>query len=264
MILRILKVYFYFLSQNIKKEMIYRVNFLMFFVFDVLGALITVLFFKIIFDENKLIAGWNFGATLILVGTIGVIRELSFLTFKEGFGMLGHIIPKGRFDLVLTKPFPIQLMVAFENISIIESFGEGLLGLGLIIYGAANSNASITFLNILFFLLFVICSYILYYSFALMINSLSFWVNRTQGFQSLVYNFLDMAQYPRDILRGFGKIIFTFIIPVSIVATVPAQALMGNLRAEMAAILFTITIIFFALANFIWRKGIRRYESASS
>ena len=178
--------------------------------------------------------------------------------------MLGHIIPKGRFDLVLTKPFPIQLMVAFENISIIESFGEGLLGLGLIIYGAANSNAPITVLSVLLFLLLVLCSYVLYYSFALMINSLAFWVNRTQGFQSLVYNFLDMAQYPRDILRGVGKIIFTFIIPVSIVATVPAQALMGNLRAEMAIILFLMTIIFFVLANFIWRKGIRRYESASS
>ena len=138
------------------------------------------------------------------------------------------------------------------------------MGLGLIIYGAVNSNASITVLSVLFFLLFVICSYVLYYSFTLMINSLAFWVNRTQGLQSLVYNFLDMALYPRDILRGFGKIIFTFIIPISIVATVPAQALMGNLKIEMAAILFTITIIFFTLANFIWRKGIRRYESASS
>ncbi|HLD61663.1 MAG TPA: ABC-2 family transporter protein [Patescibacteria group bacterium] len=264
MISRILKVYFYFLSQNLKKEMIYRTNFLMFLVFDILGTMTVVIFFKIIFNENKLIAGWDFESTLILIGTVGLVRQLSFLTFREGFGMLGHIIPKGRFDLVLTKPFSSQFLVAFEDITIIEGFGEGLLGLVLIIYGAVNSNASITVLSVLFFLLFVICSYVLYYSFTLMINSLAFWVNRTQGLQSLVYNFLDMALYPRDILRGFGKIIFTFIIPISIVATVPAQALMGNLKIEMAAILFTMTIIFFTLANFIWRKGIRRYESASS
>ena len=178
--------------------------------------------------------------------------------------MLGHLIPKGRFDLVLTKPFPSQLLVAFEDITIVESFGEGLLGLGLIIYGVVNSNTEIAVLNILLFLLFAACSYILYYSFTLMINSGAFWVNRTQGFHSLVSHFLDMALYPRDILRGFGKIIFTFIIPVSIVATVPAQALMGDLRIELAIILFLVTIAFFILANFVWRRGIRRYESASS
>lgn len=264
MIFRVLKIYFYFLSQNIKKEMIYRTNFLMFFIFDILGTMTVVIFFKIIFNENKFIAGWDFESTLILIGTVGLIKELSFLTFREGFGMLGHLIPKGRFDLVLTKPFPSQLLVAFEDITIVESFGEGLLGLGLIIYGVVNSNTEIAVLNILLFLLFAACSYILYYSFTLMINSGAFWVNRTQGFHSLVSHFLDMALYPRDILRGFGKIIFTFIIPVSIVATVPAQALMGDLRIELAIILFLVTIAFFILANFVWRRGIRRYESASS
>ena len=83
-------------------------------------------------------------------------------------------------------------------------------------------------------------------------------------FSLVSVSFLDMALYPRDILRGFGKIIFTFIIPVSIVATVPAQALMGDLRIELAIILFLVTIAFFILANFVWRRGIRRYESASS
>lgn len=244
--------------------MIYRTNFLMFLVFDILGTMTVVIFFKIIFNENKFIAGWDFESTLILIGTVGLIRELSFLTFREGFGMLGHLVPKGRFDLILTKPFSSQLLVAFEDITIVEGFGEGLLGLGLIIYGVINSHAAITVFNVLFFLLFMACSYILYYSFTLIINSGAFWVNRTQGFHSLVSNFLDMALYPRDILRGFGKIFFTFLIPVSIVATVPAQALMGNLRIELAATLFFVTAVFFALANFVWRRGIRRYESASS
>lgn len=264
MILRIFKVYFYFISQNIKKEMIYRTNFLMFLVFDILGTMTVVIFFKIIFNENKFIAGWDFESTLILIGTVGLIRELSFLTFREGFGMLGHLIPKGRFDLILTKPFSSQLLVAFEDITIVEGFGEGLLGLGLIIYGIINSHAAITAFNVLLFLLFMVCSYILYYSFTLIINSGAFWVNRTQGFHSLVSNFLDMALYPRDILRGLGKTFFTFLIPVSIVATVPAQALMGNLRIELAATLFLVTAVFFVLANFVWRRGIRRYESASS
>lgn len=244
--------------------MIYRANFTMLIVLDILGMAIPIIFFGIIFNQNKYIAGWNFGSVLVLIGVVGVLRELAFLFFREGFGMLGHLIPKGRFDLILTKPFSPQLLVAFQEVSINESLGEALLGLGLIIYGIMRANIPVTFFNVLFFILLIICSFVLYYSFALLINSAAFWVYRTQGFHSLVATLLETARYPRDVLKGFFKIFFTFAVPASIIATVPAQALIGKLQFESVVILLFVTLAFFILANFVWRRGIRRYESASS
>lgn len=264
MTLRLFRIYFFFLSQSVKKEMVYRANFVMFIVLDVFNVAISLIFFKVIFNENKYISGWDFGSVLILIGIVSVLRELSSLTFKEGFGMLGHLIPKGRFDLLLTKPFSTQLLTAFQEISINEGLGEGLFGLGLIIYGAWLTDIPINLLNAILFLLLFVFAFILHYSFTLLINSAAFWIYRTQGFHSFASIFLNAAQYPGDIFKGFFKIFFTLIVPASIVATVPAEALIGNLKFGSVALFLIITAAFFVIANLVWRKGIRRYESASS
>lgn len=244
--------------------MVYRANFFALLFVDMINIAIPVLFFKVVFAENKFIAGWSFESVLILVGLVGIMHELAYLTFRGGFSMLGYMIRTGRLDLILTKPFNTQLLVAFQDISINESTGEGIIGIGLIIFGIINLDALPTIPGILLFLFFIACSYILYYSFTMIVNSIAFWVIKSDGFNALVWSFMELARYPRSILRGAGKIIFTFIIPASIVAVVPASALTGSIDLETAGIFLAVTVIFFIISNFVWWRGIRRYESASS
>lgn len=264
MIYRILKIYKIFLLQNLKKEMIYRANFFASLFIDMMNIFIPVIFFKVIFAENEFIAGWNFESTLILVGLVGVMREAAYITFRGGFELLGNAVRTGRLDFILIKPFSPQLMTAFREISVNESIGEGIAGLGLVVYGALNLDPLPDLDNLLMFAFFTICSYALYYSFSLVVNSSAFWILKSDGFNALVWNFMEMARYPRGILRGVFKMIFTFIIPASIIANVPAQALIGDLRLDVVLIFLAVTAAFSIMANFIWKNGLKRYESASS
>lgn len=261
---RVLKIYSLFLSQNIKKELIYRTNFLMLLAIDLVGMGVPVVFFSVLFGENETLAGWSFPATLILIGSVGLLRELAYLTFRDGLGFLGEEIRRGRFDLVLTKPFPPQLLVSFKQLSLTESIGEGLAGFFLIGYGFIHLGVPVGGVNIVLFLLLLILSYLLYYAVVLLVNATSFWIVKTEGLNALVWSFMEMARYPRDILKGVGKLIFTFVIPISLIATVPATALVGRFDWGLTLTLALLAVIFLLAANFVWRQGVKHYNSASS
>lgn len=264
MIARILKIYGLFLAQNIKKEMMYRTSFFILIVIDFVAISVPVIFFHVLFSDVDTIGGWSFPAILILVGSVSLLRELAYLTFRDGLGALGEQIRTGRFDVLLTKPFPTQLLVAFREISLVESLGEGAVGFLLIVYGFTHLAINATFFHVVLYIFLLLVSFILYYSIVLLINSIAFWIVRAESLGALMWTFMEMARYPREILRGIGKIFFTFVIPISLVATVPSSALAGNIKLDQIALLMFLTVAFFALATFVWKRGIQHYNSASS
>ena len=74
---------------------------------------------------------------------------------------------------------------------------------------------------------------------------------------------METSRYPGDIYRGIGKVIFTFIIPIGIIATVPASALTGRLGFNFAVLSLFIGISFLCVGLFVWKMSIEHYSSAS-
>ena len=58
--------------------------------------------------------------------------------------------------------------------------------------------------------------------------------------------------------------VFTFVVPLAVMTTYPAQALLGTLRLETAALVVAGSLAFALGARFMWSRAIARYTSASS
>ena len=97
----------------------------------------------------------------------------------------------------------------------------------------------------------------------LLLTSLVFW---SPGFLFtwLFYGIFQMGRYRVGIYPGFLRPLLTWVIPVGVMTTIPAQALAGDLPAPLllAAVAFALTL--FALASFSFRRGLGQYASASS
>jgi ABC-2 type transport system permease protein len=59
-------------------------------------------------------------------------------------------------------------------------------------------------------------------------------------------------------------LVLTWIVPVGVVTTVPAQALTGALSIEMLIGSVILAVALLIVASLIFRAGLRRYASASS
>ena len=63
----------------------------------------------------------------------------------------------------------------------------------------------------------------------LTLAAVSFWIVRAQGLVYGYFNFLNIARYPDVIFPQLFRLVFSWIIPVVIVANIPARLLIKSL-----------------------------------
>jgi ABC-2 type transport system permease protein len=65
------------------------------------------------------------------------------------------------------------------------------------------------------------------------------------------------------VFKGAVRFIFTFVIPLALMTTYPAEALLG--RLEVSTVLFSMVgaAAFAAFARVVWLRSISKYTSAS-
>src|SRR5215510_14472088 len=105
-----------------------------------------------------------------------------------------------------------------------------------------------------------------HYSIMLGLAAVSFWIVRAQGLVYGYFNFLNIARYPDVIFPWLFRLIFGWVIPVVIIANIPARLLIKSLGQPFPLMLHLIiasTIVFW-LSRVFWKFALRHYSSASS
>ena len=105
-----------------------------------------------------------------------------------------------------------------------------------------------------------------HYSIMLSLAAVSFWIVRAQGLVYGYFNFLHIARYPDVIFPRVFLFIFGWIIPVVIVANIPARLPDQTARASRLVDVSPglAGSIAFCLSRIFWRFALRHYSSASS
>jgi len=100
----------------------------------------------------------------------------------------------------------------------------------------------------------------------LTLAAISFWIVRAQGLVYGYFNFLNIARYPDVIFPKLFRFIFGWIIPVVIIANIPARLLIKPLGQPLLLVahLAIASAIVFWLSRIFWRFALRHYSSASS
>lgn len=79
-----------------------------------------------------------------------------------------------------------------------------------------------------------------------------------------VFGIFQMARYPVGLYPGWLRLVLTWVVPVGMMTTVPAQALTSELPAGMLIGSVALATVLVIGASALFRVGLRRYASASS
>lgn len=76
----------------------------------------------------------------------------------------------------------------------------------------------------------------------------------------------QFARCPIGIYPAALQLLFTYVLPIAFVATVPAEVLLSGDASSFAAVLvaLAVSLAACALAWLVWRRALRRYTSATS
>jgi ABC-2 type transport system permease protein len=89
---------------------------------------------------------------------------------------------------------------------------------------------------------------------------------RSQGLIYGYYSLFNIGRYPDTIYRGAFKLVFSWMIPVIIVANIPARLLIHATAVPWASMLqlACVTLMMLAATRILWNAALRHYSSASS
>ena len=168
----------------------------------------------------------------------------------------------GTFDFTLIRPVDVQFLASVRHWQPLALL-DLVLGLGVLVTAVAHLGATLTLAHAATFLVTLAAGLVILYAILLAFSGLIFW---SPGFLFtwLFDAFFQMARYPVGLYPGWLRLILTWVVPVGVMTTVPAQALAGDLPVATLLGSLALAATFFAGATWLFRTGLRRYVSASS
>jgi ABC-2 type transport system permease protein len=243
--------------------MAYRADFLIEGVMAIAWMGLTLLPLIVLFDGRQSVAGWDASSALIVIGFFMALRAILEGMISPSIVGLVEQIRSGAFDYVLLKPVDAQFMISASRYEPWKIF-DLLAAVALVIYAFARRGTSPAIGDVALGVVLLGAGVLAMYSLWIVAAAVSFWVVRLDNLNYLLGAIFDTARWPVQVFRGAWRIVFTFVIPVAVMTTFPAMALLGRLDGETVLATFAGVIAMLAISRMVWRAAIRNYTSASS
>ena len=253
------------LRNSLIRSMSFKVNFLLWMLVEVLWFVGQIVFFSIIFANVDKLGDWTKWEVVLLVGTHQIIAQIFQAFFFVNIANIPELVRTGKLDSVLVLPIDSQFAVSSKQFEL-DSIVNAIVGAAIVILSLSNLHLVPTPLSILLYLAALVFGIAVHYSIMLSLAAVSFWIVRAQGLVYGYFNFLNIARYPDVIFPKIFRLIFGWVIPVIIIANIPARLLIKPLSQPwwLMTHLAIASMIVFLLSRAFWRFALRHYSSASS
>lgn len=254
-----------FARVSAQDEMAYQTNFWVSLLNSALNLGTGVMALWVLFGQVEDLNGWDLASTLAILGVYLTVSALRGLFIGPSLDVLAGMdgeVWTGKFDFTLLRPLDIQFQASFRHwrpLALIDL----VFGVLVLVLAGTRPGAHLALGNLIPFVVVLGFGMLILYSILLIFAGLVFW---SPGFLfTWVFDgIFQMARYPVGIYPGYLRWLLTWVVPIGLITTVPAQALQGDLPhgAILGSVLFAVLILLFA--SWVFRTGIRRYASASS
>lgn len=271
------RVLWMFLRNSLVREMTFRGNFVITVLTRAFWFAAQLTLFEIIFSSLSsgdrsvsTINDWSRYEYFAFMATGMLINAVIETFFMPNCANFSELIRTGNLDFALLKPIDTQFLISFEKIDL-AMLNQILLAGSLLVYSLYQLDLSITLTNVAMYLLLLGVGVTFLYSLMIALASTSVWFGRNQGLYDFWFYVTIFARYPRSIYSGSpaGEVlrgVFTYVLPILLVVTVPARVLLGK---ALEPSFLTLIAMFAAIAGLvisrkIFHWSLRNYRSASS
>ena len=196
--------------------------------------------------------------------------KVSFILsmISQGMYMLidnfSKIIIRGDFDILLIRPRNIYLQIFGSDICY-EKTSRVLVSLGLFIYSSIRLIDSFNIVKILLLFNMLLGGILLFVGIFILGATMCFFTVQGLEVVNIITNgSKQFAEYPMRIYKKTLRMIFTFIIPVTIINYYPINYLVGNTNNILYVFMPLISVIVLIIGVLVFNIGISKYCSTGS
>lgn len=241
----------------------YRVDFIADGIMSLFWAATAVIPLFVVYRNRSApgIPDWSFAESLVVIGWFIFLQGVLEGAINPGLTAVVDHVRKGTMDFILLKPADAQFLVSTSKFHLwrVMSF---VTATGVFAWAFYQLKRWPTPLGVLQAVVLLMSATLILYSLWILIVSAAFFVVKVDNLTYLFTSIFDAARWPSSVFRGVLAFIFTFIVPLALMTTYPAQALLGRLTGGALVASVGGAVLFALAARGVWLLSIRRYTSA--
>jgi len=261
MIKKYIYLFLRYLGIEISKMSAYKANLVIYSIFSIISDLLGPFAMYVVYNVSNGIPGWSFYEILFFQGCLIFVFGFSHFAFMPMTWRTSRNIQYGIVDQMLIRPVNTLALISVSNPDV-DGFASAVLGVVLMTYSAVKINAVFSVINMIYFIVLMLCGIIFYYSFAVIITGISFIIVKSQALLEAFWTVESFAQYPFAVYSGPVVLFLTFVIPFGLAGNYPATALLKGMDSLFFFELVGITFLFLFFSIKVWDYCLSRYTSA--
>ncbi len=241
----------------------YRSDFAVDGAVEIMWAFASVVPLVVVLQGGRSIGGFSFGESLVVVAFFTLLKALLDGAVAPSIATVVEHVRKGTLDFVLLKPADAQFLVStakfypWRAINVVTAMA--IFGYAFRLLGRVPSVAAIAMALVL-----LVDAIAILYALLVLTVSIAFYAVRVDNLTFLLGAVFDAARWPGTVFRGALRVVFTWVLPLIVMTTYPAQALLGTLPWLTVVVSTFGAVAFTAVSRVVWVRAIGAYTSASS
>ncbi|OGM15967.1 hypothetical protein A2985_01795 [Candidatus Woesebacteria bacterium RIFCSPLOWO2_01_FULL_43_11] len=237
-----------------------KLSFLIFLTGKILRFIFFISFLFFILQGTKTLAGYTSNQAIFFFLTFNLVDVMAQFLFREAY-RFRPLVVSGDFDLILVKPVNALFRVLMGGADVLD-----LITIPPIIFAVyyVGRLLSPTTAHTVLFLLLIINGLLIATAFHIAVLALGIITLEVDHTIMIYRDITNLGRFPVDIYKQPLQGILTYLIPVGIMVTLPAKALMGLVTPWGIVSSFVLGIVAIILSLRFWSFALTKYSSASS
>lgn len=262
---RLWRIYTRAMANSTGVMLAYRSNLIFFFLFETfflvssfLGAGLGVNL------AGGSINGWTRDQIFALTAVNGVSHQFFICFFISPIFNMPEYIWNGRMDYVLQKPLhPLLGLMATSEI-VISNLPNFFINIALAVWFIDSSAPAGDFGVWLLFVVLTVLGVAVRYALALFCMTPAFYAERLIQGEDGFWSVVGTGRFPTSVFPRVVERVLLFVIPLSMMAAVPAGFLFGRIDPLTAVFSGISSIVFLWSSIVFFNRAVRSYQSVNS
>ena len=262
MVVRLIKIWLMVSSRATQAQLLTNWSGLLFTLGKIARFLLFYVFLFTVLSSAQILAGYKREQVIFFFLVFNIV-DITIQSFYRGVYHFRPLVVSGDYDLELLKPLPSFFRPIFGWADVLDAITLVPLW-GYFLWFIFNQQLFAGFGDLILFFVLLINALVLAFAFHLFVCAVCVLTTEIDHLVWVYRDLTNMARFPTDIYQKGIQYVLTFTIPVVILITVPAKALLGLLSWQWIALAFIISGVFLWGSLKFWRYALRQYSSASS
>lgn len=228
----------------------------------ILRIALFFVFLLFLFQGASTLAGYNRNQIIFFYLSFNLVDTLAQLFFREVYRFRSLVV-SGNLDFYLVKPMNPLVRVLMGGTDLMDLMMLIMIGVLTVWFATANQLVSSP-AQWLLYMAMVFNGLIIAAAFHIFVLGVGIITTSVDHMIMIYRDFASMLRIPVDLYVEPIRFLLTFALPLGIMITFPAKAVLGVLPGQLVLVSFAFGAASFFLAQKFWAYALKKYTSASS